>query len=170
MSASGYVQHYSAKVSDIYFIRPIKMFKSRFKFAQTKVAVGALLLLSCLPFAATAASLEAQLSQYAATAKAANPGFAGFSAARGEALHTRNFASGKPDTPACTSCHGKEPRSAGQTLTGKRIEAVALSVSPSRYADPAKVEKWFKRNCNEVIGRECTAQEKGDWLTFVGSR
>ena len=58
----------------------------------------------------------------------------------------------------------------GNTLTGKRIEPVALSASPGRYADPAKVEKWFKRNCNEVLGRACTPLEKGDWLTFVSSR
>ena len=47
---------------------------------------------------------------------------------------------------------------------------MAASVSPARYADPAKVEKWFKRNCNEVLGRACTPLEKGDWLTFVSSR
>ena len=26
---------------------------------------------------------------------------------RGKYLHTQNFAQGKTDTPACTSCHGK---------------------------------------------------------------
>ncbi|WP_298395149.1 DUF1924 domain-containing protein [uncultured Azonexus sp.] len=119
---------------------------------------------------ASAGPLEAQLATYATAAKAANPAFAGFSAARGEKLHVTNFALGKPDTPACTSCHGNDPRAAGKTLTGKLIEPMALSVSPGRYADPAKVEKWFKRNCNEVLGRECTPLEKGDWLAFVSSR
>ena len=38
------------------------------------------------------------------------------------------------------------------------------------YADPAKVEKWFKRNCNEVLGRACTPLEKGDWLSFMRSQ
>jgi hypothetical protein len=47
---------------------------------------------------------------------------------------------------------------------------MALSASPARYTDPAKVEKWFKRNCNEVLGRECTPQEKGDWLSFMISQ
>jgi hypothetical protein len=47
---------------------------------------------------------------------------------------------------------------------------VAVSSTPSRYTDPAKVEKWFKRNCTEVMGRECSAQEKGDWLSFVVSQ
>lgn len=97
-------------------------------------------------------------------------GSAGFSAARGEALHTRNFSGGKPDTPSCTSCHGQDTRSAGRTPTGKVIEPLALSVTPARFADPAKVEKWFKRNCTEVLGRQCTPQEKGDWLSFVLGR
>ena len=74
------------------------------------------------------------------------------------------------DTPACTSCHANDPRSAGRTPAGKAIEPVALSATPSRYADPAKVEKWFKRNCKEVLGRECTPQEKGDWLSFMLSQ
>jgi len=125
---------------------------------------------SLYSLAASAGPLEDQLAAYATAAKAASPAFAGFSAARGEKLHVTSFALGKPDTPACTSCHGLDPKAAGKTLTGKRIEPVALSVSPTRYADPAKVEKWFKRNCNEVLGRECTALEKGDWLTFVSSR
>ena len=119
---------------------------------------------------ASAGPLEEQLTTYAAAAKVTNPAFAGFSAARGEKLHTTHFALGKPDTPACTTCHGPDPRSSGNTLTGKRIEPVALSASPGRYADPAKVEKWFKRNCNEVLGRACSPLEKGDWLTFVSSR
>ncbi|MBN8450177.1 MAG: DUF1924 domain-containing protein [Candidatus Accumulibacter sp.] len=113
---------------------------------------------------------EEQLDRYASAARAANPAFAGFSAARGRTLHTQAFAGGKPDTPACTSCHGNDTRGAGRNPAGKTIEAMALSASPSRYTDPAKVEKWFKRNCNDVLGRECTPLEKGDWLTFMISQ
>ncbi|MBI2754862.1 MAG: DUF1924 domain-containing protein [Betaproteobacteria bacterium] len=110
---------------------------------------------------------EDQLAQYASAAKAANPAFAGFSAERGKTLHTQTFAGGKPDTPACTSCHGKDVRGTGKTPAGKSIDAMAASVTPTRYTDPAKVEKWFKRNCTEVLGRVCTPQEKGDWLTYM---
>ena len=110
---------------------------------------------------------EDQLAGYA---KAANAAASGFSAERGKALHTQNFASGKANTPACTSCHGKDTRAAGRTLVGKQNDPMALSVSPSRYTDPVKVEKWFKRNCTEVLGRECSAQEKGDWLSFMFSQ
>ena len=91
-------------------------------------------------------------------------------AARGRTLHTQNFTGGKPDTPSCTSCHGTDPRAPGRSLTGKAIEPMAASVTPARYTNPAKVEKWFKRNCNEVLGRECTRQEKDDWLAYMSSQ
>ena len=110
---------------------------------------------------------EDQLAQYAKAAKTADPAFAGFTAERGKTLHTQAFTGGKPDSPSCTSCHGKDTRTAGRNPTGKTIEPMAVSATPARYTDPAKVEKWFKRNCNEVMGRECTAREKGDWLTFM---
>jgi hypothetical protein len=110
---------------------------------------------------------DALLTQYAAEARVASPAFGGFSAARGKTLHNQNFASGKADTPTCVSCHGSDPRAAGRTPSGKAVEAMAVSVTPTRYLDPAKVEKWFRRNCNEVLGRACSPQEKGDWLTYM---
>jgi hypothetical protein len=94
--------------------------------------------------ASIAGPREDQLAQYASLAKTANPAFSGFSAERGKFLHHQTFTGGKPDTATCTSCHGKAPRAAGRTL--------------------------FRRNCNEVIGRECSAQEKGDWLSFMISQ
>lgn len=112
-----------------------------------------------------AGSREDLLAQYASTAKVSS-----FSAVRGQALHTRAFTAGKAETPSCTSCHGKDVRGTGQTLTGKPIKAMAISANSSRYTDAAKVEKWFKRNCAEVLGRECTAQEKGDWLSYMLSQ
>jgi len=132
-----------------------------------------LLLAAMLALASTttrAAARDDLLAGYAAAAKTADPGFAGFSAVRGEAFHRQSFAGGKADTPACTSCHAKDPRTSGQTPAGKAIDPVALSASPGRYADPTKVEKWFKRNCQDVLGRQCTAQEKGDWLSFMISQ
>jgi len=117
--------------------------------------------------AALAGPREDQLARYATAAMQANPAFTAFSAMRGQALFQQKFSGGKPDTPACTSCHASSPRSAGRSPVGKAIEPMALSVTPTRYTDPAKVEKWFKRNCTEVIGRECSAQEKGDWLSYM---
>ena len=39
--------------------------------------------------------------------------------------------------------------------------------NPDRFSDAATTEKWFRRNCNDVLGRECTPQEKGDVLTWL---
>jgi len=132
-----------------------------------KTTITLLLAALLLPLGSSAASRDELLAQYALSAKAASPAFSGFSVARGEKLHATKFASGKAETPACTSCHADSPRSAGRTPTGKAIEAVAVSVTPTRYTDPAKVEKWFKRNCHDVLGRECTPLEKGDWLSYM---
>jgi len=44
---------------------------------------------------------------------------------------------------------------------------MAVSVNPERYQTLKKVEKWFRRNCKSVLGRECTVTEKGDFLTFM---
>lgn len=136
---------------------------------RTTPTISALLACAAILLSGTAQAgvREDQLAQYASAAKAASPGFSGFSAERGKTLHTQNFTGGKPDTPACTSCHGKDTRGTGRAPSGKTIDAMAASVTPARYTDPAKVEKWFKRNCTEVLGRVCTPQEKGDWLTYM---
>lgn len=117
--------------------------------------------------AGLAAPRDELLAHYATTAKQTSASFSGFSATRGEKLYVTKFTSGKAETPSCTHCHTDNPRSVGRTPTGKTIEPVALSASPMRYNDPIKVEKWFKRNCNEVLGRECTPLEKGDWLSYM---
>lgn len=110
---------------------------------------------------------KAVLDFYAGQAKAADPGFSGFSAERGEHLFRTKFSTGRPDTPSCTTCHTTDPRKTGQTRAGKDIEPMAASANPKRFADQAKTEKWFGRNCRNVLGRECSAKEKGDFITFM---
>lgn len=132
--------------------------------------IFALLGLMFVSLVSVAAPQDDLLSRYAAEAKKADSGFTGFSASQGEKFHKTRFGTGKPDTPACASCHAESPRQKGETRTGKVIEPMAVSVSPRRYTDSAKVEKWFQRNCNEVLGRACTPREKGDWLSYVLSQ
>ena len=69
---------------------------------------------------------------------------------------------------SCSSCHGAVPTQAGKhAATGKPIAALAPAINPERFADAAKTEKWFRRNCNDVVGRECTAAEKADLLGWL---
>ncbi len=68
----------------------------------------------------------------------------------------------------CRTCHGADLTQPGEhARTGKPIEPIAPSAQPDRLADPAKVEKWLLRNCKWTFGRECSAQEKGDLLSFL---
>jgi hypothetical protein len=130
-----------------------------------------IIVLACTLAAATAGeSPQSLLDFYANAAKASDHGFSGFSAERGEHLFRTKFSTGKLDTPSCTTCHTADPTKTGQTRAGKDIEPMAASANPNRYSDQAKTEKWFGRNCNNVLGRECTATEKGDFITFMLSQ
>ena len=55
----------------------------------------------------------------------------------------------------------------GQTRAGKPIDPMAVSANLNRFTDPAKVDKWLRRNCDTVLGRTCTAKEKGDVITYL---
>jgi len=113
---------------------------------------------------------DAILSDFLAKAHQKDPSFAGFSAKRGGAFFHAQHTGGKPETPSCTTCHTKSPRNTGHTRAGKAIEPMAVSLTPKRFTDPAKVAKWFGRNCRTVLGRECTPAEKGDFITFMMSQ
>jgi hypothetical protein len=69
---------------------------------------------------------------------------------------------------SCSSCHGATPTGEGKhASTGKVISPLAPAFNPDRFTDSAKTEKWFRRNCNDVVGRECTASEKADLLSWL---
>lgn len=69
---------------------------------------------------------------------------------------------------SCASCHGQVPTAGGKhASTGKAIEALAPAFNPRAFTDGAKVDKWFRRNCKDVLQRECSATEKADVLAFL---
>ena len=98
------------------------------------------------------------------TTAAGTPNFQGFSAARGESF----FKAKHGKEWSCVSCHTDNPAAPGKHAdTGKDIKPLAPSANAERFTDMAKVEKWFKRNCNDVLGRVCTPLEKGDVLSYL---
>lgn len=104
------------------------------------------------------------LESYAQEAKAQNPGFKGFSAIVGERFYKAQHGG----EWRCSSCHTDNPAAVGKhVVTGKLIQPMSPNVNPERFSDAAKVNKWFKRNCNDVLKRECTAEEKGNVLTYL---
>lgn len=113
---------------------------------------------------ASAQTPDDALATFKSEAKHSSPAFQGFSAASGE----RMFKQTHGNELSCASCHTENPAASGKhSKTGKIIKALAPAANADRFTDSAKVEKWFKRNCNDVLGRACTAQEKGDVLTYL---
>ncbi len=69
---------------------------------------------------------------------------------------------------SCSTCHTTRPTQPGRhAKTDKTIAPLAPAANAERFTSPAKVDKWFRRNCNDVVGRECSAQEKADLLAWL---
>jgi hypothetical protein len=104
------------------------------------------------------------IDTYARQARLDNDGFSGFDPARGESL----FKTKHGADWSCSSCHTETPEKTGtHVVTQKLIKPLAPAANPERFTNQAKVEKWFKRNCKDVLKRECSATEKGDVLTSL---
>lgn len=99
-----------------------------------------------------------------AAARSTNSDFSGFSAQRGESFY---FTRHNGDW-SCASCHTDNPAASGShAITKKTIRPFAPAANAERFTNPEKIEKWFKRNCNDVLKRACTAQEKGDLIAYL---
>lgn len=123
------------------------------------------LLLALAAASAGAATPAALLQSYVTEARAADPAFAA-SATRGEAFFRQQRAT-ESGRAACSSCHGDDPRQEGRTRAHKAIAPLAPAANPERLADAAKAEKWFGRNCKDVLGRACTPAEKADFAAWL---
>ena len=117
--------------------------------------------------ASAAAEMPADFQRsFETAARQEAAGFAGFSAQRGAAFfkttHGREW--------SCASCHTQNPMATGRhAKTDKPITPLAPAANAERFTRLDKVEKWFRRNCNDVLGRACTASEKGDVLAYLMS-
>lgn len=133
---------------------------------KRRVAAVALLFGVALAAGARAEVPADFLKSFEADARKADPAFKGFSAQRGAQF----FRSQHGGEWSCASCHTENPASVGKhARTEKKIDPLAPSANAERFTNPAKVEKWFRRNCNDTLDRQCTPQEKGDVLAYLMS-
>jgi hypothetical protein len=114
-----------------------------------------------------AATQQELLKQYEVVAKLENPSFSGFSAERGARFFRTEHIHSDGKKVSCSTCHTSDPRNQGKTRANKVIEPMATIVNPQRFTDEVKVEKWFGRNCKDVLERNCSAQEKGDYIQYL---
>ena len=113
--------------------------------------------------AAMAAPVDELIKGYRAS------GAGPFSARTGQELWHKPFTNTGENRPrSCASCHTSDPRNAGRHVrTQKPIAPMAPSVNDERLTDTRSIEKWLRRNCSWTLGRECTPQEKGDFLMYL---
>ena len=89
-------------------------------------------------------------------------------AAKAKADWTKEAKGEDGETISCSTCHGTDFSKPGKhRKTHKVIDPMSPRVNADRFTDEKKIEKWFKRNCNDTWGRECTSQEKADFLSFL---
>ncbi len=129
-----------------------------------KISLSAMMIVSLIGSVAAGADVvDERLAAY--KAQGAN----GFSAAAGQALWNKSVKDARTsESRNCATCHTANLRDAGKHAeTGKSIEPMKPAVNPKRLSDAKQIEKWFLRNCKWTYGRECTPQEKGDFLLFI---
>ncbi len=125
-------------------------------------------LLVFVPVTVFAEPVSSMLARYRDEARKSSADFQEFSIERGKRFYLQAKASASGSI-SCATCHTVDPTQLGQTRAGKVIEPLAPTANPKRFTDAAKVEKWFTRNCDDVLKRNCSAQEKGDFISYLVS-
>lgn len=123
---------------------------------------------------ADAVTAQKIADKYAAEAKAADSNYAGLSAEDGKTFFNREVIQFNGDTKnpgkaiACASCHTENPADTGKHIvTGKLIKPLSPMVNAKRFNSVADVEKRFTKHCNDVVGSDCTPQEKGNYIAYL---
>ncbi|MDD2832897.1 MAG: DUF1924 domain-containing protein [Methylotenera sp.] len=112
--------------------------------------------------------------KYAAAAKATDAAYAGPSAEDGRVFFNREVIQFKGDVHApgkaiaCASCHTANPADAGKHIvTGKLIKPLSPHVNKKRFQSTREVEKNFTKHCNEVVGSDCSPEEKANYIAYL---
>ncbi|MDD2383520.1 MAG: DUF1924 domain-containing protein [Sulfurospirillaceae bacterium] len=114
------------------------------------------------------APMQTYMQALSLEAKNTDSTFNGFDAKRGETLFQSKHMGKKGVEISCTTCHTINLKNNGQNVnTNKSILPLAPSVNTGRLSDVKEVEKWLRRNFNDVLNREGTAREKGDVLSYI---
>ena len=130
------------------------------KIIMTMITAGVLLFAQS---ASAGFAVDAMLKVYS------DAGAGPFSVEAGEQLWSKIYSHKKaPFERSCSNCHTNNLSDSGKHVkTNKVIEPMAPGANSKRLTTTKKIEKWFMRNCKWTLGRECTAQEKGDFLLYI---
>lgn len=121
-------------------------------------------------FAASAdvANAEKLAKKYVTIAKTVNASYAGTSSMDGKMFFNRKIKAPNGEMVACASCHTANPANTGRNIvTGKPIAPLSPVVNAKRFNDLEKVEDKFTEHCNDIIGADCSAAEKANFIAYL---
>lgn len=114
------------------------------------------------------ANAEKLALKYSIAAKKADAKYTGPSASSGKKFYNRVNKTFNGKEIACASCHTKNPANPGKNIiTFKSIPPLSPATYTKRFNDLDKVEDQFTQHCNDIIGNDCTAKEKADYITYL---
>lgn len=122
-----------------------------------------LALFGLISFSAQAdvATAEQAAKQYSLQAKST------LSADEGKAFYTKKVVVDGKDL-SCSACHTDNPAQHGKhNVTGKEIQPMSPAVNPKRFAEIQKSEKGFTKHCKDLYKKDCSAQDKGNFITYL---
>lgn len=139
---------------------------------HTNLILAALLGFTAVTAQADVANAEKLAKKYTTIAKIVNPDYTGPSANAGKIFFNRQIAQNKTSETStdvsCASCHTQNPANVGKHMvTGKAIKPLSPAVNKKRFANLDKVEDKFTEHCNEVIGTDCSPEEKANFIGYV---
>ncbi len=135
---------------------------------KLNIVLVVLLGLTAVSAQADVANAEKLVSIYSAIAKHDNPDYAGPTAADGKFFFNRKIKLGNGKEMACASCHTANPADEGKHIvTGKAIRPLSPVVNAKRFEDFEKVQEKFTQHCKDIIGSDCTAAEKANYITYL---
>jgi len=127
-----------------------------------------LVLLGCFSLSAQAdvRTAEQFAKEYGAHAKQLDPKST-LTVEAGRAFYTKKVVIDGKDL-SCSACHTDNPANVGKhNESGKDIKPLAPSANPARFADRNKAEKGFTKHCRDLYKHDCSAQDKGDFVTYL---
>ncbi len=111
-------------------------------------------------------------SDYAIHAQKQDPNVV-LSAEAGQAFYTKKIiitqeGKLKGKEVSCAACHTDNPAANGKHMvSGKKLPPMAPSVNSKRFKDIGKSNKGFSDHCRDLYGKDCSAADKSNFITYV---
>lgn len=139
-----------------------------YQMKKLSILLVAILSFSAVSAQASIANAKKLIMIYHTQAIAANKEFAGPSAEEGKIFYNNKVKTANGKEVACASCHTTNPADKGKNVvTGKVIKPLSPAVNAKRFADFDKVEAKFSQHCVDILGSDCTAAQKANYISYV---